>query len=158
MLLFPKKTRCVKKRIKKKEKRTEYDLGWREVWAAKAKRKEKLWYSRPVWLAANEATAGLALVINMNHGAGPLCLRGPPWKKKKENDLLEERPRTRKRRVWESFVGEIKVLYQGFKWETERAEGDIFIFISIMKSNLNPLVLQWVMVFKSDALIAKCAF
>lgn len=34
--------------------------------------------------SANEAAAGLALVINMNHGAGPLCLKGHLGKKKKE--------------------------------------------------------------------------
>lgn len=52
--------------------------------------------------AANEAAAGLALVINMNHGAGLLCLRGPPWGGKR-NDLSDERQRSRKggcEKVW----------------------------------------------------------
>lgn len=44
--------------------------------------------------SANEAAAGLALVINMNHGAGPLCLKGHLGKKKKRDDLLEERQRS----------------------------------------------------------------
>lgn len=49
--------------------------------------------------SANEAAAGLALVINMNHGAGPLCLKGHLGKKKKKKRFIGRKAKIRKRRV-----------------------------------------------------------
>lgn len=61
-------------------KKTEYDFGWIELRAGQSWLAQKLEETDTAErLAANEADAGLALVINMNHGVVPL---EPPWDRK----------------------------------------------------------------------------